>query len=419
MQIDVELSNPFDQWKVSTMNLVVDPNSKLESLIELDENQSFILGRASESDICINDPSVSRRHCQILSEETTATIFDLDSRGGTYVNGVQIKYLKLKPNDLIRIGNTSLLFEATQLQSTDLSKADRDSSRSRTFRVSDLIGSQIHSYEIKSEIGSGASGVVYLAWDRDAKKEVAFKVLWPEISQSPAEMQRFVRAMKTIYPVRHPNIIQTFNAGKWKKGIYWHTMELFDGKSLFDRLGEKQTDRLPWQKVTHMGISLSAALVEMRKYGVVHRNISPTNIMMSSDQKTFKVTDAILAKALESCSALSKAITAKQDILGNVAYVAPELTVDASQLSPRTDLYSLGATMYYAATGRAPFSGQNFTDLVERVRHAEVTRPRDIHPEIHPFLELVILRAMSKSSDERYREPIHLLNSLIDLSIDP
>jgi serine/threonine-protein kinase len=229
---------------------------------------------------------------------------------------------------------------------------------------------------------------------------LAFKVLLPEFSKNEEDMERFVRAMKTVLPLRHPNLIALDKAGR--TGPYcWVAMEYIAGESMtqvIDRIGK--SGMLDWCYAFRVAVQIGRALAYVHGHQVVHRNDTPRNIMLQTIDKVVKLGDLMLAKALE--GPLAQQITRSGQLLGDVAYMSPERTRGLRHIDATSDLYGLGATLYALLTGRPPFEGATLTEMITRIRQTEPVKPTMFQLAIPSPFEAVVLKLLAKRPEDRY-----------------
>ena len=186
-------------------------------------------------------------------------------------------------------------------------------------------------------------------------------MLTPNVADSEEQKERFVRAMKTMMPIRHPNIVQLYNAGK--KGPYcWAAMEFIEGESLasvIDQIGVQ--GMLDWRDVWRVAVHIGRALREAYERKIIHRNVTPTNILKREQGGVYLLGDLMLAKALE--GSLAKQVTQPGQVIGDVPYMPPERTRDGAQVDGRADIYGLGATCYALLTGHPPFESDSLPEI--------------------------------------------------------
>jgi serine/threonine protein kinase len=383
----------------------------------LKAGELLLIGRSKATETRLNDPHMSRVHCQVETEGDEVVVVDNDSAGGTFVNGKKITRQVLKPGDIIRVGETQLrLQEGDPSEQTTL--APTPSKRGSGVKpalggadqLAELVGKTLSHYEIDAIAGRGQTGIVFHARDTKENREVALKVLVPEFSKSDEEMQRFVRAMKTMLPLRHPNLVTLYGAGK--SGAHcWIAMEFVEGESLtqvIQRIGT--AGMLDWRNALRVAIHIGRALEFANGHQIIHRNITPQNILVRSSDKLTKLGDLMLAKALEGAGA--EQITRPGELLGDVRYMSPERTRAAVEVDGRSDIYSLGATVYALLTGRPPFEGATLLETITKIRQAEPAKPKKFQLSIPDLFEGTVLRMLAKRPEDRYQTPASMLADL-------
>jgi serine/threonine protein kinase len=251
---------------------------------------------------------------------------------------------------------------------------------------------------------------VFRACDTESGQEVALKVMHPDYARNDDEMQRFVRAMRTMLPLRHPNIITVYSAGK--NGPYcWAALELVEGESLtqvIQRIGV--AGMLDWKYAFRVAVHIGRALEYARAHGIIHRDIAPMHILMTQD-KAAKLGDLMLAKAVEGSLALQ--VTKPGEIVGDVNYMSPERTRGLSELvDHRSDLFSLGATCYALLAGKPPFAGSTLVETITKVRNAEPLKPNIFQIGIPTPFEGVILKLLAKRPEDRFQTAGEMVQEL-------
>src|SRR5262245_20289457 len=199
-------------------HLVVIAGPDLGRTFTLEEGKTLIIGRGQDSHTQLNDAKASRKHCLLQVDSGKFVIYDEGSTAGTFVNGQRATRCELKPGDKLLVGSTELrlLLDKPQLDD-ELTLASPEANRPKAIPkvapLKELVGKSLAHFELTKVIATGDTGMVFLAKDTKDDRLAAVKVLWPEASQEEEEMQRFVRAMKTMMPIRHDNLVEIYAAG--------------------------------------------------------------------------------------------------------------------------------------------------------------------------------------------------------------
>ena len=379
----------------------------------LTDGQTLIVGRGEASDTQINDPRISRVHCHIQIDGGKAMLLDATSAGGTAVNGQVVKRHELSPGDVIEIGGTQIRFQldAGLEQSTLI---DRPFGRPRpqptVTPLKSLVGQSLAHYRLDAVIAEGNSGLVFKAFDTQQNRPAAVKVLTPDPSHSEEQKDRFVRAMQTFLPVKNPHIVELYHAGK--NGPYcWAAMALVDGESMTQvirRIGIE--GMLDWREAYRVAVHIGRALLEAHQRKIIHRNLTPSNILRRKSDRVCLLGDLMLAKALE--GTLARQLTQPGQLIGDVPYMSPERTRDQASVDHRSDIYGLGATLYALLTGHPPFESTSLPDLIRKVREAEPVRPKQFQLSVNDKFEDCVLQMIAKRPEQRFQTPGDLLLDL-------
>ena len=400
-----------------SMQLIVIAGPDKGKSFPLTPGEAILIGRSQATQTRLADPHVSKVHCELEVGEHGATLSDSNSTGGTFVNGKRVSQQELKSGDVIRVGETQLRFvsgaaasEASTVAPGDM-PSPRPAAAPSTESLAALSGQTLGHYEIGPVIAKGHTGVVFKAKDAKDGQVVAFKVLSPEVSRDEDDMQRFVRAMKTMMPLKHPNLVTIFGAGK-SSSYCWIAMEYVDGESLTQviaRIGV--AGMLDWRNSLRTGIHIARALEYAHNQQIIHRNIMPPNILVRSSDKVAKLGDLMLAKALE--GTLAQQITNPGELLGDVNYMSPERTHHGtSEIDGRSDIYGLGATLYALLTGRPPFADVSLVETITKIRKADPEKPKKFQMAIPDLFEGAVLKMLSKRPDQRYQTAGELVKDL-------
>lgn len=258
----------------------------------------------------------------------------------------------------------------------------------------------INRYEIIMKIGSGGMADVYKAKDRVLNRLVAIKVLKQEYSTDATFVKKFRVEAQSAAGLSHPNIVNVYDVGE-DDGVYFIVMELVQGITLKNYIDMK--GKLDIREALSISVQIASGLSAAHENRIIHRDIKPQNIIMSRDGKV-KVTDFGIAKVADSTTVTTTAA-------GTVHYISPE-QARGGYSDERSDIYSLGITMYEMVTGRVPFEGE--TNVAVALMHiqSEITPPRQLEPSIPVSFEKIILKCTQKKPERRYASARELIADL-------
>jgi serine/threonine protein kinase len=258
-------------------------------------------------------------------------------------------------------------------------------------------------YEFGAPIGSGGVGTVYRALDRETGREVAIKVLRDKLSEKPAVHQRFAQEFRAATQLEHPNIVRALDMGVDGNTSYL-VYELVEGANLGDRIATRK--RLPEAEAVRITTQIAQALHYAHLRQVVHRDVKPDNILVLPDGRA-KLTDFGLAKDYNNDLDLTRQASG----LGTPNFMAPEQFADAKSVGPRSDVYSLAATLYAAVTGLLPFAAKTpFATLVKKEK--ELPSARAAVPGLSERLDAAIRRALQPEAKNRPRSCLEFFKLL-------
>ncbi|MBR5116930.1 MAG: Stk1 family PASTA domain-containing Ser/Thr kinase, partial [Lachnospiraceae bacterium] len=267
-----------------------------------------------------------------------------------------------------------------------------------------LIGER---YEILEKIGTGGMSDVYKAIDHKLNRPVAIKVLKQEFSENENFVSKFRTEAQAAAGLMHQNIVNVYDVGD-EKGVYYIVMELVDGITLKKYIEKKQ--RLTVKEAVSIAIQVAMGLEAAHNNHIVHRDIKPQNIMISKEGKV-KVTDFGIAKA-----ATSNTITS--NVMGSVHYTSPE-QARGGYSDVKSDIYSLGITLFEMLTGRVPFNGDTTVAIAIKHIQESMPDPRDFAPDTPVSVEKIVLKCCQKSPDRRYQNAAELIADLKRSLITP
>ena len=262
-------------------------------------------------------------------------------------------------------------------------------------------------YEILEKIGTGGMSDVYKGKDHKLNRFVAVKVLKQEFSENANFVSKFRIEAQAAAGLMHPNIVNVYDVGE-ENGIYYIVMELVEGITLKKYIEKKA--RLSYKEAVSIAIQVSMGIEAAHNNHIIHRDIKPQNIIISKDGKV-KVTDFGIAKA-----ATSNTITS--NVMGSVHYTSPE-QARGGYSDEKSDIYSLGITMFEMLTGRVPFNGETTVAIAIKHIQEELPSPAEYVPEIPGSVESIVIKCCQKSPDRRYQNVPELIADLKQSLMNP
>ena len=261
-------------------------------------------------------------------------------------------------------------------------------------------------YELQRELGRGGMAIVHLARDLKHDRPVAIKVLRWELT-SPSAAQRFLREINIVAQLQHPHILPLFDSGE-VNGLPYYVMPYVEGESLRDRLLREQRLALP--EALEITREVASALGYAHGRGVVHRDIKPENVLLSGSHAV--VADFGIARALGRAAQADEgepALTLPGGFVGTVAYMSPEQMLAGREVDGRSDIYSLGCMLFEVLSGQLPFEAAGPVGL--RLGNARLRLTR-LRPEVPPYVELAVDRALAAEPDERWSSAAEFIDAL-------
>jgi serine/threonine protein kinase len=258
-------------------------------------------------------------------------------------------------------------------------------------------------YEIRREIGSGGMGVVYEGWDARLARRVAVKTLWPALAQRAEARERFLREARAAAAVSHPNVTQIYDIGE-EDGVVYFAMEFLDAPSLQQSLAEERT--LAPRRIVAIARQAALGLKAAAERGIVHRDVKPSNLVLVRDG-TVKVTDFGLAKQ----SLVDGDLTLEGQTIGTPKYLSPE-QASGGAVDVRSDIYSLGVTMYEMLAGRPPFDGATPMEIMLKHVREPIPPLQQVLPSAPRALAALIQSMLSKQPAARPQSYDELIRSL-------
>ena len=252
-------------------------------------------------------------------------------------------------------------------------------------------------YELQRRVGRGGMAEVYLARDRLLDRPVAIKILFPEFATDPSFVARFRREAQSAANLNHPNIVGVYDWGK-ERGTYYIVMEYVDGRSVSDIL--RADGPIEAKRAAGIAADVAGALGFAHHKGVVHRDVKPGNVLITSTGEV-KVADFGIARAMTASS--EENLTQTGSVMGTATYFSPE-QAQGKPVDPRSDLYSLGVVLYEMASGKPPFSADSPVAIAYKHVQEPLPSLREKVPGVPAAYEAITVKALAKNADDRYQD---------------
>ena len=253
---------------------------------------------------------------------------------------------------------------------------------------------QLGRYRLEKRLG-GAMGLVFKGTDEQTHTTVALKVLPRHLAHDSAFVERFKREVKATCVMAHPNIIHIYDTGI-EQGVFYLATEFIDGETLSQRL--RRDGKIPEAEALRIGRDVALALAHAHARNVLHRDVKPENVMLAKSGEV-KLADLGLAKFLRD----EQPITAEGIAVGTPHYISPEQARALKDVDHRSDLYSLGATLFHLITGRLPYEGDNGAEVMKRHVFEAVPDPRNIDPSLSAGTAAMLMKLMAKDPAQRFQ----------------
>lgn len=255
-------------------------------------------------------------------------------------------------------------------------------------------GYRVGNYELLAKVGEGGMGAVYRARQLPIDREVALKLLPPELARDREFIERFLREARATAKLNHPNIIAGIDVGQ-ADGYYYFAMEYVHGETLRCRIDREGP--LSEREVAHIGAGIASALAHAHAAGLIHRDVKPDNVLLDQEG-TPKLADLGLVMGYRDDSTLTKA----GNTVGTPHYIAPEQAAGDVKLDGRADMYALGCTLYHAATGNTPFDGPSSAVVMLKHLKDKMPHPQQHIPDLTDEFCAVLERMVSRDRDDRF-----------------
>jgi pSer/pThr/pTyr-binding forkhead associated (FHA) protein/tetratricopeptide (TPR) repeat protein len=346
------------------------------------------MGRQSTNEIQLPEELASRQHARVIPSGRSFIIEDLRSANGTFVNGQRIQRRVLANGDLIRIGGCELTFK---------DEASKD-------LVGELIADR---YRVLGKLGTGGMGTVYKALQISMDRQVALKVLNPELTRDREFVVGFLNEARTAGQLNHPNIIQVHDFGEWE-GFYYFSMEMVEGETVLTIV--KRDGKIPPQLALTMMGQLCDGLNHAHQHNIVHQDIKPQNMLIDRRNKDIiKLADLGLAKVMGQEKGQRRGL-----LMGTPHYMAPE-QARGGAVDGRTDIYATGATLFHMLTGRVPYDGRNSIEILTKHVKNDIPDPRQYDVSIPESVARLTMHMMAKDPAHRPQSAREVAETIQDV----
>src|SRR5262245_29858672 len=277
------------------------------------------------------------------------------------------------------------------------------------------IGHTIGNYKITAKLGEGGMGVVYLAEHPVIGKKVAMKAIHPELSKNSDVVSRFVTEAKAVNQIGHEHIVDIADFGNTSQGEFYFVMEYLQGESLSDRL--RREHRLDGASALSITAQIADALNASHEQGIIHRDLKPENIFLCNNRGPGRDFVKVLDFGLAKLTLYDRKVSHKTrtgSVMGTPYYMSPEQCEGKIEIDHRADIYSLGVLLFEMLTGKVPFGGDGYGEII--VKHVTMPPPsvRSISEELPEELDLILYRALAKDRDQRFQTMAEFEEALLD-----
>ena len=333
-----------------------------------------------------------------------------DTRFDTIIGKLVVESGLATPDDLKDVlerqaGEDAKNKTLTQLLIDEQIVTRRQLDRLRAQAEAERKHQQIPGYKLLGKLGAGAMAVVYKAKQISLDRMVAIKILPRKFSTNPQFIERFYAEGRAAAALNHPNIVQAIDVGQAGE-FHYFVMEYVDGETVHDQIVENK--RFSEEEAVEVALATAEALQHAHMKGLIHRDVKPKNIMMTSTGLV-KLADLGLARAISDKEA---AEAEKGKAYGTPYYISPEQIRGDVNVEGRADIYSLGATLYHMLTGTVPYNGKDPQEVMKQHIKAELVPPDHVNPKLSAGISEVVERMMMKGVEDRYEDAGQLITDL-------
>lgn len=390
------------------------------------EHATLVAGRSRKAQLRLSEDRVlSRFHCRFEIRPPDCVVVDLGSRNGTRVNGVKVKTLNLSDGDTVKLGDTCLKIEVSNIVKDEPAQgvnADAveptvmPESASAVFFTdsTEFDFPQVSGYEIEREIGNGSMGAVYRARQSSTGKYFAIKLLHTHATSDRRNIQRFVREASVIMRLKHKRIVECYEFGL-AGGTPFLVMELIEQVPLMRMLKSQSTaDRV--RIVTGILIRMLEGLHYAHGQSIVHRDLKPANLLVYQAGKKLSVKLADFGLAKNFMNAGFSGFSTSNEICGTISYMPPEQIIDCRNAKPACDIYAAGVCLYYMLSGHVPHEATNVSSQISMILNRKPTPLSQHVPGLPEELLKVVETALQRDPLRRFPTAEAMLNALLPFS---
>ena len=328
------------------------------------------IGRSPGCEIRLDDGKTSRQHAEVLNEDGKLVLRDLGSRNGTYIAGKKISEVVLEHDLKVAIGNNVLVFEAER-ETDEQGNLMEPILATRKGQELDITKIAIKGYDIIEVVGKGGMGYVCKARQVSMDRLVAIKILNEKFADNPAFVARFISEARAAGKLNHPNVIQVHDVGQYNN-IYFFSMEYLEGNTVREILKNKK--HIAPVEAIRVTMEIAKALDYAHRLGIIHQDIKPDNIMVDKNGQV-KLADLGISKVYEENAA------ELNEVMGSPHFMSPEQAL-GKPVDGRSDLYSLGVSLFQMLAGDTPFSGVSIQEILKKHVNEPVPNVRDFNSQV-------------------------------------
>ncbi|MHC4247753.1 MAG: protein kinase domain-containing protein [Planctomycetota bacterium] len=350
---------------------------------EVPEGGHVVAGRSRQCELALRDEQVSRMHFRAEFVDGNLRVTDLESQNGTFVDGK-----KISAATVVGIGATL--------------KAGNTTIRVRASSRGYLTGTDLAGYRLERRLGGGGMGEVYRATQVSLGRTVAVKVLSDKLTSDRGFVQRFIAEARSAGKLSHPNVVQVYDVGE-EEGRYFISMEYVEGGSVEDLLDVE--GKLESSRALRVALQTARALEYAERQGIVHCDVKPDNLLLTVEGDV-RLSDLGVAKRVGEAAAGDD-----EGVFGSPHYMSPEQARGES-LDHRSDLYSLGATLFRMLAGRTLFTGERSRKVMEKQVFEQPEPIRNVNSAVPQALADIVGKLVEKDPDDRYQSARSLIKDL-------